>query len=101
MHVVAGPASGAVSAGDGRVHDDRIADGQVLDRRSDRVHPAAVLVAEGEGQAGVERRIQLAVQDVHIGPADTGAGCPDDDTGASRSASGTVAGTRVARRFAG
>ena len=61
------------------MHDDRVADREVGHRRADLVYPAAVLVAEGERQRRVERRVQLAVQDVHIGAADAGAGDADDD----------------------
>ena len=58
--------------------DDRIADGQVLDRRADGVDPAGVLVAEDEGQVGRDDVGEPAVDDVQVGAAQPGAADPDD-----------------------
>ena len=56
--------------------DDGVADGQVLDRRADRVDPAGVLVAEDNGQLGRDDVGEPAVDDVDVGAAQPGAADP-------------------------
>src|SRR5690349_6858850 len=79
VHVVAGPAGVAQTAGRGRVQDDRVADGHVGDGRADLVHPARVLVPEDVGERGAHGRVPLALDDVQVGPADAGAADLHDD----------------------
>src|SRR6478672_6943336 len=43
------------------------------DAGADLVHPAGVLVAQGVGQRGLHGRVPLALDDMQVGPADTGA----------------------------
>ena len=78
VHVLSRTACRAVPAGDRRVHDDRITHREVVDRRTDLVDPAAVLVAEGQRQDGVERLCQLTLQDMQVGTADSRARDPHD-----------------------
>ena len=58
--------------------DDGVTDGQVLDRRADRVDPAGVLVPENKGQIRRDGVGEPAVDDVQIGAAQPGAADPDD-----------------------
>ena len=64
-----GDGGGIHAGGELEVADDRIADGQVLDRRADGVDPAGVLVAEDEGQVGRNDVGEPAVDDVQVGAA--------------------------------
>jgi hypothetical protein len=61
------------------VADDGVTDGQVIDRRADRVDPAGVLVPENKGQIRRDGVGEPAVDDVQIGAAQPGATDPDDD----------------------
>ena len=78
-HVISSPAGAAHAAGEVRVADDRVADGQVLDRRADGVDPAGVFMAEDDGQVGRDDVGEPAVDDVQVGAAQPGAADPDDD----------------------
>ena len=69
VHVVARAARAAQPAGDERVHDDRVADLDVRDRRADLVDPAGVLVAGRVGQLDLGLLGPLALLDVQIGAA--------------------------------
>ena len=78
VHVVAGPAGPAQPAGDQRMQDHLVADGDVGDGVTDRMHPAGVLVADRVGQRHAGLLLPLAFDDVHVGAADAGAADPHD-----------------------
>src|SRR5207249_11517984 len=73
VHVVAGPAGAAETARNERVDDDRIADGHVVHRRAHLVNPAGVLVAQDIWQPDARLLLPLALNDVQVGAAQTGA----------------------------
>jgi hypothetical protein len=58
--------------------DHRLPNGHVLDRGADLVHPAGVLVAQGERQLGGHGRGEPAVPNVDVGAAHPGPSYPDD-----------------------
>ena len=78
MHVVAGAARAAQAAGDERMDHHRVADGDMADRGTDRMHPAAILMAERIGQRYVGLFLPLAFDDVQVGAAKAGAADLDD-----------------------
>jgi hypothetical protein len=79
VHVVAGAAMPAKAARDERMNDNRVADGDVLHRRPDGVHPAGVLMAQGVGQLDVAFVLPLTFDDMEIGPAKSSAANTHDD----------------------
>ena len=79
VHVVARAARAAQAAGDERVHDDRVADGDVRHRGADLVDPAGVLVPEDVGQLHAALLGPLALLHVQVGAAQPGAADAHDD----------------------
>ena len=76
---VAGAAGAAEAAGDERVEDHRVAHLDVGHRRADLVHPARVLVARGVGEDDLGLLGPLALLDVEVRAAQSGAADLDDD----------------------
>ena len=69
VHVVASPAGAAEAAGDQRMHDDSIADGNILHRRPDRLYPTGALMPEGVRQRDVALATPLPLHNVQVGTA--------------------------------
>ena len=61
------------------MHDDGVADSDVLDGGADGVHPASILVAKRVGQLDVAFVFPLPLDDVQIGAAKAGAADAHDD----------------------
>jgi hypothetical protein len=60
------------------VQDDGVADFDIRYGRADLMHPAGVLMAECVGKVGTHRRGPLALHDVQVGAAYSGAADLDD-----------------------
>ena len=59
--------------------DDGVADGDMLDRGADSMHPAGILMAEHIGKPDMGLVLPLAFDDVEVGPAKPGAADAHDD----------------------
>ena len=81
VHVVAAAAGDAMSAGDQRVADHRIAGFDRGDGGADRLDPAGVLVAHDVRQGDVDFLTPDAFDDVQIGAADAGSAYTHDYIG--------------------
>ena len=78
VHVVTGPTGPAEAGCHQRVKDHGVAGLHVLHRRTDRMDPAGVLVAQGVRQRDVALLRPLTLDDVQVGTAQSRTSDPDD-----------------------
>ena len=77
MHIVAGSARATKPARDQRVHDNLVGLTYVGHRRTDRLHPAGVLVPDGVGKLNLSSP-PTDLPDMQIGPMRHPADLDDD-----------------------